>query len=212
MLTLSLELKACIPAYVEVHIMMKWPERYGNGVTMTSHGRHVVSNHRSFECLIISLGGPTSKKHESTHYWPFVRGIHQWPAKSPQKSQLQLTRKKTIWRRHHCVIWIRDKMGNTYNYLLLHSYHSIKYIISIRELLNHNCCVKSSSQIRASQVLHQNLPRARRLIGLGGKISGGCRTSVSFKEAIVGSVGITPTCFFRMPCWLSNDDTSKFAG
>ena len=73
----------------------------------------------------------------------------------------------------------------------------------IRELHNHNCCVKSSPLIRASQVLHQNLLRARRLIRLCRRISGGCRaSSSSFKEAIVGTVGITPTCFFHMPCCL----------
>ena len=132
--------------------MLKWPERYRNGITLTSRERHVVSCHRPFDCLIISLCGPTSKKHQSPHYWPFVRGMN-----SPVTGEVLIkgsaavnAEKASIWRRHRCVIWIRNKMGNTYNYLRLHSYHSIKYIISIRELLNHNCCVKRSSQIRTS--------------------------------------------------------------
>ena len=54
-------------------------------ITMTSHERHVVSIHRSFDCLFNSLYVPTSKKHQSPHYWPSVRGIHRWPVNSPHK-------------------------------------------------------------------------------------------------------------------------------
>ena len=39
-------------------------------ITMTSH-ELVVSNHRSLDCLLNSLCGPSSKKHQS-HYWAFV--------------------------------------------------------------------------------------------------------------------------------------------
>ena len=123
--------------------MMKWPEWYRNGITMTSRERHVGSSHRPFDCLIISLCGPTSKKHQRLHYWPFVRGIRLWPVKSPQKGQLQLTRKKlpfedVIGARFEFVI----KWGtHTIICFSIHIIH-IKYIISIRELLNHNCCVK----------------------------------------------------------------------
>ena len=42
---------------------------------MTSHERHYVPNHRSFDCLLNSLCWPTSKKHQSPRYWPFVRRI-----------------------------------------------------------------------------------------------------------------------------------------
>ena len=64
---------------------------------MASHERHVVSNDWSFDCLFNSLYGPTSKKHQSLHYWPFVRGFHQcrW-------TQRPVTRKKASIRwRHH---------------------------------------------------------------------------------------------------------------
>ena len=119
--------------------------------------------------------------------------------------------KASIWTRHRGVIWIRKKMGNIYNYLLLHSYHSIKYIISIRELLNHKfgparSYTKTFCEPDASSVWVEGSLVAAGPLPL---------PSVSFKEAIVGSVGITPTCFFRMPCrlkghWLWNEDTSKY--
>ena len=35
--------------------------------------------------LFNSLCGPTSKKHQTLHYWPFVRGIHRWPVNFPHK-------------------------------------------------------------------------------------------------------------------------------
>ena len=47
-------------------------DRLGLSITIKSHGRHVVSNHRSLKCLFNSLCRPISKKHESPHYWPFV--------------------------------------------------------------------------------------------------------------------------------------------
>ena len=52
---------------------------------MTSHERHVDTNHWSFHCLFNSLCRPTSKKHQILHCWPFVRGIHRWPVNSPHK-------------------------------------------------------------------------------------------------------------------------------
>ena len=54
-------------------------------ITMATHERHVVSDHRLFHCLFNSLCGPTSRKHRSPHYRPFVRGIHRWPANSPHE-------------------------------------------------------------------------------------------------------------------------------
>ena len=41
-----------------------WPQQ-----NMTLHERHVVS------AYVDSLWGPTSKKRQSPHYWPFVMGI-----------------------------------------------------------------------------------------------------------------------------------------
>ena len=52
---------------------------------MSSHECHVLSNHRSFGFLLNSLCGSTSRKHQSPHCWPFVRGIHWSPANSPHK-------------------------------------------------------------------------------------------------------------------------------
>ena len=63
------------------------PDGYGKSgdITMTSHEPHAVPNHRSFNCLLNSPCGPTSKRHQSPHYWPFVRGMHRWPDNSPHK-------------------------------------------------------------------------------------------------------------------------------
>ena len=61
-------------------------------IKMTSRERHVVWNHRSFECLFHNLWGPTSKKHQNPLYWSFVRGIHRWLGDSPHKGPV--TRKK----------------------------------------------------------------------------------------------------------------------
>ena len=69
-------------------------------ITMKSHECHEVTNHRSLDCLFNSLCGPTPKKHQSPHYWPFVRRINRWAVNSPHK--LPVTRKKAfIWWRHH---------------------------------------------------------------------------------------------------------------
>ena len=57
-------------------------------ITMMSHEHYVVSNHRSHNCLFNSLWGPTSKKHQSPHYWPFVRGIQQWPVNVSHKGPI----------------------------------------------------------------------------------------------------------------------------
>ena len=52
-------------------------------ITVTSNDCHGVANHRSIECLFNSLFWLTTKKHQSSHYCPFVRGIHRWPVDSP---------------------------------------------------------------------------------------------------------------------------------
>ena len=57
----------------------------GQSITMTSHERYLISNHHTFNCLFKILCGPISEKHQSSHYWPFVRGIHRWPVNSPHK-------------------------------------------------------------------------------------------------------------------------------
>ena len=49
--------------------------------------RHVVPNHRSFDCLFNSLCGATSKKHQSPHYCLFVRWIQPRPVDPLKKDQ-----------------------------------------------------------------------------------------------------------------------------
>ena len=53
---------------------------YRGFFTMTSHKRHVVSNHQLYDCLFKSLCGPTSNKHQSPHCWPL------WGNPAPQAS------------------------------------------------------------------------------------------------------------------------------
>ena len=43
-------------------------------IAVTAHVRHVVSNHRSVDCLFNSIFAPTSKKPQSPHYWPPCEG------------------------------------------------------------------------------------------------------------------------------------------
>ena len=65
-------------------------------ITMAWHERHVVSHHRSFNCLFESLCGPTSRKHQSLHYWPFVRGMHRWPVNFPHTQRTVTAKKLTF--------------------------------------------------------------------------------------------------------------------
>ena len=52
-----------------------WPP-WWSPITMTSHGRHEVLNHRLFHCLFNSLCRLASKKHQSPHHWPFTFQFH----------------------------------------------------------------------------------------------------------------------------------------
>ena len=53
--------------------------------TMTSHGRHVVSNLLSFECLFNSSYRPTSKKHQKSALQVLCEVIYRWAVNSPHK-------------------------------------------------------------------------------------------------------------------------------
>ena len=55
---------------------------------MTPRECYVVSKHRPLDCLFNGYTDPTSKKHQSPHYWVFVRGIRRWPVNSPQKGPI----------------------------------------------------------------------------------------------------------------------------
>ena len=89
-------------------------------ITTTSHDCHEVSNHRSFDCLFNSLCRPTSKKHQSPHYWPFMRGGHRWPVNSPHKGSV--TRKKLPFD---------DVIMNTWHGFLFKYRHGIMVVDAI---------------------------------------------------------------------------------
>ena len=90
-------------------------------ITMTSHERHVVWNHRSFECLFNSLWGPTSKKHQNLLYWSFVRGIHRWPGDSPHKGPV--TRKKLPF--DDVIMLLYNVFFGQWNCSTSYGYHTI---------------------------------------------------------------------------------------
>ena len=51
--------------------------------TEISHGHHGLSNHWWFDCLFNRLFWlMTMKALQALYYWPFVKGIHQWPMDS----------------------------------------------------------------------------------------------------------------------------------
>ena len=56
-----------------------------NIITVMSHERHRISNHRSLECLCNSFFGLTSKTNQRSALLPFVKEIHRWPVDSPHK-------------------------------------------------------------------------------------------------------------------------------
>ena len=94
--------------YTDAYIPQLAPICYIN-ITMTSHVRHAVSNHRSFDCLLNNLCRPTSKKHQRpfmrTHikdpyYWTFGRGILRWLVNSPAQRASNAV-KASFWWRHH---------------------------------------------------------------------------------------------------------------
>ena len=74
-------------------------------ITMTSHERHVISNHRSSHCLFNSLCRLASTK-QNPHYRPYVRRTHRGPVHSPQKGPV--TRKKLTFDN---VINVRHGLG-----------------------------------------------------------------------------------------------------
>ena len=68
-------------------------------IMMSSHERHVLSNHRSLGCLFNCLFGPTSRKHQSPHYGLCegnspVSG--EFPAQATSNAE-----NSSIWWRHH---------------------------------------------------------------------------------------------------------------
>ena len=69
-------------------------------ITITSHGRHVVSNHRSFDCLFNSEYVPTSKKHQSPHYRSFVREIHRKTVEFFATQMPSNAEKASVWCGH----------------------------------------------------------------------------------------------------------------
>ena len=60
---------------------------HDNGKTLLCrhNGRDGVSNHQPHDCFSTIYPGTDQRKHQSSASLVFVRGIHQWPVKSPHK-------------------------------------------------------------------------------------------------------------------------------
>ena len=76
-------------------------------ITRTSRERHIVSNHWSFNCLFNSLYGPTCKKHQSMHYWPFVGEFPAQRTSNAEKASMS-------WLQHVTdLMWSRRPFWKT---------------------------------------------------------------------------------------------------
>ena len=75
-------------------------------ITVMSHERRGVSNHRRIECLFNSLFRLVTKKNQSPRYWPFVSGIHRWQRAS-NAEYISMS-----WRHHDkpFVKWVPMRM------------------------------------------------------------------------------------------------------
>ena len=98
-------------------------------IAMTSHERHVVSNDRPLDCLFHSLSGPTSRKHQSPHYWPFVRGINRSSVISPHKGPV--TQKKLslddviIWLISFILVLANEARGHRIHCNNIHTFKKL---------------------------------------------------------------------------------------
>ena len=70
---------AWTPGHASISLQWRHNERDG------------VSNHRHLDCLFSRLFRRGSKKHQSTAWLAFVRGIHRWPVDSPHKGPVTRT-------------------------------------------------------------------------------------------------------------------------
>ena len=65
------------------------------------NGRDSVPNHQPHDCLLNSLFGCRSKKHQSSASLAFVWGIHRGPVNSPPTQMASNAENVSIWWRHH---------------------------------------------------------------------------------------------------------------
>ena len=65
-------------------------------ITVVSHKRHGISNHRQFDCFFsTSYLGKHQRKHQSQCYWSFVRVIYRW---IPLEKASEVGRVSLTWR------------------------------------------------------------------------------------------------------------------
>ena len=75
-------------AFVEGSLWLLYRIRFEAMITMTTHERHGVSNHRQIDCLFKSLFNLYAQGiNKAPPYWPFVKGIYRSPVDFPHKGQ-----------------------------------------------------------------------------------------------------------------------------
>ena len=72
-------------------------------ITILSHERYVVPNHRSFDCIFNSLCGPTSKKQQKSPLLALCERNSLVTGEFPAQ-RASNARKASIWWRHHAMI------------------------------------------------------------------------------------------------------------
>ena len=82
-------------------------------ITVTSHERHGVSNHRQLDCLFNSLYGPTANTNtKALHYTLRCEGNHRWPTDSPKMAGNSESVSMS-WRHQAGVPWVCITVSGT---------------------------------------------------------------------------------------------------
>ena len=77
-----------------------------SSLSITSHERHIVSNHRSFDFLFRRLCGPTLKNFQSPRYWSFLRNspvTGEFPAQRVSNAEKLPSGDVTVYCRHYII-------------------------------------------------------------------------------------------------------------
>ena len=101
----------------DVHCMLQ--------IKVTSQEHYGISNHRQHDCLFNCLFRLALKKCQSPHYWPFVRGIHQWLVDSPHKGPV-------TWKAFPCrdviMQWIHPNHHIPHQSLFMHGQYHVNTV------------------------------------------------------------------------------------
>ena len=129
----------CVEYGAHMYSANRTPEWF-YGIKVMPHEHHDVSNHWQINCLFNSLFRLTTEEHQSfslwtSHYWPFVRGIHQSLVDSPHKGPVM----QKVFPIHDISneVVIRDKN----RYQVLHQSNTIVTVAELRSTENARCTI-----------------------------------------------------------------------